>query len=335
MSNIQITTTNEIDFAADTTESSENKSANKMSDVGLEGDEIILSIGHAPLSPSILGQLIDTTSKLCHTLMDDKPNAAKSSTSPVSVTNNNDATNANSHQSSSSPQEVSLHLMVLGSNEITLPGKSRPDWDSGLGWQKGEQLLSKLIDSIGLNRFRRRGLQISPGCTVNVKLIARLLDYRDYQPYIAVDNISKSTSIKTHTDEYIVHTLDLKNRNNDMNGEDKDMDALMKDEKKETDIEGVGACDPKAMESFQTEMKDIATLLLQSTIREKISTVSCVRILLPIPPSLDANATPTMMKELEQIIYSIFSECWCGEADGSGIVKNVLQNSKIMIQFIV
>jgi len=328
---IQITTTNEIDFGATTTTKDKE---NRMSDVGLEGDEIILSIGHAPVSPSILAQLIDTTSKLCHTLMDDKPNDAKSSTSPVSVTNNNDTTKTNSQKSSSSssPQEVSLHLMVLGSNEITLPGKSRPDWASGLGWQQGEQVLSKLIDSIGLNRFRRRGLQISPGCTVNVKLIARLLDYRDYQPYIAVDSISKSTSIKTHTDEYIVHTLDLKNRNN---GEDKDMDVPMEDEKKENDIEGVGACDPKAMESFQTEMKDIATLLLQSTIREKMSTVSRVRILLPIPFSLDADATPTMMKELEQIIYSIFSECWCGEADGSGIVKNALQDSKIMIQFIV
>lgn len=334
MPNIKILTTNEIDF---TSEDKEIKNTTKMTDVALEGDEIILSIGHAPLSPFVLTKLIDTTAKLCHTVMDDNRNDV----SPVSVSkiSNRNTNKINSDaQKSSSPQEVSLHLMVLGSNEITLPGKSRPDWDSGLGWCHGEQVLSKLIDSIGLNRFRRRGLQISPGCTVNVKLIARLLDYRDYQPYIAVDSISKSTSIKTHTDEYIVHTLDLKNRNNEennLNGQDKGM-VDKKDEKKENETEGIGQCDPKAMKSFQKEMKDIATLLLQSTIREKMSAISRVRILLPIPPPLDVNATPTMMKELEQIIYSIFLECWRGEADSSiDIVKNVLQDSKITIQFII
>ena len=113
-------------------------------------DRLLLSFSHAPLPTDLLDSLIDKTTAECNAMFDSIDNDRKK------IEENKEEKKDsfdNLQQQQLSKKIVVLHVLTTGTPYVIKPGKSQPDYIQQ--WTKGEKILARLVDKIGMDKFHR------------------------------------------------------------------------------------------------------------------------------------------------------------------------------------
>lgn len=120
-------------------------------------DRLLLSLSHAPLPTVLLDSLLDRASSECNTLLDSiaEHRRKREAAAATTTTTSSDEKKSESEQElqSLAQQNTIFHVLATGTPYVIKPGKSQPDHIQQ--WTKGERILAKLVDRIGMDKFHR------------------------------------------------------------------------------------------------------------------------------------------------------------------------------------
>ena len=112
-------------------------------------DRLLLSLSHAPLPTRLLDILINETSHQCHDMLNSIADVQKHG---MDVDSHYDEEKKD-HQLPLSKRNTILHILATGTPYVIKPGKSQPDYIHQ--WTKGEVILARLVEKIGMEKFHR------------------------------------------------------------------------------------------------------------------------------------------------------------------------------------
>mmetsp|Transcript_16763 Transcript_16763/g.21210 ORF Transcript_16763/g.21210 Transcript_16763/m.21210 type:complete len:263 (-) Transcript_16763:164-952(-) len=130
-------------------------------------DKLILSLSHAPLPTTLLDALLDRASSECNAVLESIAEYTKKQQQQQEQSNNQtdcDEKKIESMEIEPKEQEqklinstvkgnIILHVLATGTPYVIKPGKSQPDYIQQ--WTKGERILARLVDKIGMEKFHR------------------------------------------------------------------------------------------------------------------------------------------------------------------------------------
>lgn len=113
-------------------------------------NRLVLSLAHRSLSGMILNALVEETAAKTKNELSELQHELNEHTQYYHC----------HHEQKNSPdpdfieaKHPTVHVLLTGSPYVTQPGRSFDNWETV--WTPGEQVLSKFIDTIGLNKFHR------------------------------------------------------------------------------------------------------------------------------------------------------------------------------------
>ncbi len=178
-------------------------------DYDYEGsDRLLLSLSHAPLPTSLLDSLLDRASLECNALLDSITQHRKRQEELEAQEEDQNETNCDEKKSDSPKTSKSntrtntiLHVLATGTPYVIKPGKSQPDYIQQ--WTKGERILARLVDKIGMEKFHRIP---KDGET---KLAGRLIDVKpsDFEFILNHSNEEESSSGGEWKDDCLMEEL--------------------------------------------------------------------------------------------------------------------------------
>ncbi len=153
-------------------------------------DRLVLSLIHRPLSVNGLASLVDATGRTTLDMMNEMEHVSKKR-----EVANPDANDPNLSPKSSTALPSGhitspiVHVMVTGSPSTTKPGLTFNDWEKQ--WTEGEQILARVVHTIGLNKFHR----IAKNGEVQLK--GKLIDVKNAD----FTTMYKDGSLQSHMDQ--------------------------------------------------------------------------------------------------------------------------------------
>lgn len=110
-------------------------------------DRLLLSLSHAPLPMPLLETLLEQTSSECKSMLKSIDEIREKM-----IQYDQDEKKEVQTQTVSKRNTI-LHVLATGTPYVTKPGKSQPDYIHQ--WTKGELILARLVDKIGMEKFHR------------------------------------------------------------------------------------------------------------------------------------------------------------------------------------
>lgn len=139
-------------------------------------NRLILSLAHRPLTGKLLDALVDETCIKSNNQLSELENGQKEQTELEDQSYHSIHEEKNNENWRYSNPTV--HVLLTGSPYVTQPGLSFDEWEKAK-WTTGEKVLSKFINAVGLQKFRR---SIKKN---EVRLTGKLVDVRhkDFRRY--------------------------------------------------------------------------------------------------------------------------------------------------------
>jgi len=139
-------------------------------------NRLILSLAHRPLTGELLDALVDETCIKSNNQLSELEHGQKEQTELEDQSYHSIHEEKNNENWRYSNPTV--HVLLTGSPYVTQPGLSFDEWETAK-WTTGEQVLSKFISTVGLQKFRRSAKK------GEVRLTGKLIDVRhkDFRRY--------------------------------------------------------------------------------------------------------------------------------------------------------
>lgn len=116
-------------------------------------DRLLLSLSHAPLPTPLLDSLINETSIQCNNMLQSIATIRKQMEKDHSDEKKDPHLSSSSSSLSPTKRNNILHVLATGTPYVIKPGKSQPDYIHQ--WTKGELILARLVEKIGMEKFHR------------------------------------------------------------------------------------------------------------------------------------------------------------------------------------
>ena len=280
------------------TEMTSNNSSN------VTDDRLLLSLSHAPLPTPLLDTLIDQTSTECSSMLDSIEEVQNQ------FVNEQQQQLQQQHQDEKKDQtppkikrrckNTILHVLATGTPYVIKPGKSQPDYIHQ--WTKGEEILARLVDKIGMEKFHRVP---EDGET---KLAGRLIDVKpsDFEFILTQKNSNKGTATKKNVEMGKENVENSKLSSSSSSTKKNDKNANWRDD------------------CLSEELSWIANNILRMLIIDNRPKIGCTKILFPLDPRFEH----VNQGEILHFIEGVFKREWSmkdGPLKGAGVEVIVVE----------